>query len=608
MSGPRLPNNQPFINMGGQHRQVPVPSTHPMPQLIDRMSGGVPIGMPPSILSLSSTSSPTMCSPSPFNATPRGFQPTEPIKISDISNERMTERDAKEQLSSYVGIRLEKIDNLNDVDEFGHPRRSAWEKVRQIIETGSTKQEAARHIHFLERTTKSVREKKAGLSPVIQRQLERAREMLQENEPDQRYHYILVQFESHLKEMKPNQVIYMTKEERERKQSKSSKKEKSKPQYDRVSITAYFKRVPKPNQNAKRMLEEKDRRPQIGHQQMFPLSPSVQTSLQSPTPLMSPMPPIATPAVPPPRGIQPHQSIPVRPLGIVAPKQIVEDGRANETVQGKGDDGEGFSKHGVQIIQHDRDQSLQDHDKVDGRTHVQEKSNVQIMPAGKRPPQIYHSSTQSSDSRRSSGSSWSSSHDDAMTAESSVGSSSQSSKISRGRTTERPQQRDTAQFGRPGLLREHSRERTSDGRDGYPPRDLRPSVRHVPANLGIPKVGLERRAYNLGRSDFQAPRPRVIQIQSGIRRVSPSEARQEILSDSVDRAGNRLERLRLGNDAPSERSVRWKDDAELGKFEDMRQRGALRARTQGARDDLSPVEHKTRWTELQAKEYMRNRQ
>ena len=623
MSGPRLPSVEQLNVMRGQdhhHSQAPPPPPiHPMPHPIDRMSGGLPIGMPPSIRSMSSITSPTICSPSPFHATPQGPPSREPIKISDISNERITEKDAREQLSSFIVMRLEKIDNSHDVDEFGLPLRSAWEKVRQIVETGITKQEAAREIHALERETKSVSEKKAALSSVIQRQLEVAGQMLQEKELDSRYHYVLVQFRSHLKKLDNDRLIYMSKQEKDKKHAKHAKKGKSKPKFERVSITAYFKRTPKLGQSAKKILEEDARNQQTSQLQlMSPVAPLVQSPLQVPVPILNPLSP-TTLAGKWSGSVPTHPATPVRPPGNEMPEQRVDDERSKETTQNKGGDGRPLSVHGVQIIQsNERERAAPGAPKdSNGNVPIQERPRAPVVLAGKTPSQGYNGSPRNSASSLSSGStlsskgSWSSDQSDTRTAESSVGSGSDSSKISRGRSLKRPQHEEHAELDRVSIPRRNSRERSYDEPRLYPPTEPTPSVRWVPANPSVSKFDLGRRNLGPGRSELETPRPYAIRVQSGVRRVSPPEAKQEILDDGVEQVGDHLGRFRF-EDAPRRvRNVRFEDDAEFERLEeDIQQRRALRARLQGTRQigDFSPSEYKSRWSEHEAREYMMNRQ
>jgi hypothetical protein len=192
---------------------------------------------------------------------PAHYRERRPVAISDIRNERMTEADARELLSTWVIQRFEKLDD-DEIDDEGFPLRPTWENVIRTEVRDLSKQEATRQVRTLDRMGQSVAEKKASLSTAQQRQLERAQEELQRFEPDQRYIYILAQLDHQLKKLDHRPVEYYGHKGKNReskhvtvgrRRSSSTKK-----LYERVSLTAYFKRLPRPEENAIAMHQQRE--------------------------------------------------------------------------------------------------------------------------------------------------------------------------------------------------------------------------------------------------------------------------------------------------------------------------------------------------------------
>ncbi|KAH7146218.1 hypothetical protein EDB81DRAFT_947234 [Dactylonectria macrodidyma] len=179
--------------------------------------------------------------------------------ISDTRSERFTEAEAREYLSSYIIVILEKLEEPHDVDDEGYHFIPTWDKARFTMQTDIPQQEIRRRVYILDRDSKSVTEKKAACSLHIQNQLELTQESLSQTDPDNRFDYNLVQFDSTFRKFDSQEPQYIKKNEK-RKKKKSGM---SKSRLERVSITAYFKRTPNLRNNCLSMLREKEREQQV---------------------------------------------------------------------------------------------------------------------------------------------------------------------------------------------------------------------------------------------------------------------------------------------------------------------------------------------------------
>ncbi|CAM1502947.1 Fc.00g077230.m01.CDS01 [Cosmosporella sp. VM-42] len=626
MSGD-LPPGVVEFNGGAQPRfntRPPVPPVHPMPQPQARAPGSIPFGMAPAGMgpanqAVMSGGLPPTFPPPPHHAVPRDLRSRQTVEISDIRNERLTEADALERLSSYVVLRLEKADISNDFDELSHPTRFSWEKILQVEQSGISKQEAARQVASLDRETKSVLEKKAALSGTIQRQLEVAGEKLARTDSDPRYHYILVQFESKLRKLETRQAEYASRSKRERKyNNKHSKKEKSKPKYERVSITAYFKRIPKPGQSCKRMLEERERDREIEQhmsEQMSLPSPTQHMPMHIPAHMPTHFPPVAQPM----GGAPIAHGAPVNPVPSAMPKPDFQDKPMKPIQQDKEEKNVKPGNQGVQmkhLNQEKPDRQTSSGKDNQNKPSGQGKPVTEIASNGKR-SQGYHGSPRSSRSSLSSEASFMTNESDFITPQSSIGSSSRSSKLARGRTLVRHEQQGQPEHYGVDPLRQHTKDEPDYVLDRQPARRPLSPAFPFAENLGSPREEepmRQRQAHYPSRfEDEDSMRPRTLPpriIQRGVRRVAPFEAKREIRSDLIDRVGSRLERLRLEDIAKHERRLRFDHDDEFVRLpEDIRQRRGLQARLRGrGADGYMPMEREDRWPEPEARTYMASRE
>lgn len=603
-------------NMQNQHMQ---PQNQPMMHM----------GPPPSF------------PPPPQHAVPHDLRPRNTVEISDIRSERFTEADARERLSSYVVIRLEKTDNAYDVDEEGFPLTPTWEKVRQITQTDLSQQEIKRQVRVLERETKPLTEKKAACSLAIQRQLELTQEKLSQTDPDKRFCYKLVQFESKLRKLEERELQYIEKYNKGGKKDKKgkkyvtthSKKSKSKPKYERVSITAYFKRTPTPEQSGLRLLEEREQRMRMPPPpQQMPVSfPPVMHPAGGPTLPMHPAnpgPPINSMPPPnpgPPAGVQKNTAPPNnQPKQPPPPKNPPKP-----PTQGKPDTGGKGGKEGK-----------------DNNQPKPMTPNVQVITVGKN-MKAYRGSPRSSDGSLTSEDSYSSSST-GSTPQSSLGSAPNSHKRGRGRSRTPVQRIKLPEHFGVVIPRQHSQHEKNYIVDSYPPRIA--VAEQVPfpssqfSSVNMAPLRQDRRPIlhddELFRQDRRPIRPilrddepfrqdrrpilrddepshkrrttllppRIHQQRPSVRLVAPSEARHEVLQDGLERVEGRLERLRL--DAAYRDEEFRRDDERFDRLaEEPRRRVVLpnRFRDTFAEDQILR-ERESRWPERDAHEYMRQRE
>ncbi|KAI1754384.1 hypothetical protein F4782DRAFT_53706 [Xylaria castorea] len=198
------------------------------------------------------------------------------IQIQDVREDLMSESDMKEELSDYVIVRFEKVNDKDEIDEHGRPKWPSWEQAIKTEDWSIPKKEAIRKIRQLNYTTKSVLDKKNSLTPPLKRQIDRTqeeltrREELERREPGlAKYQWTLAQIDHQLRAIEPyfpNSLNYpsgrghqsitrriSSKRSHSKGSSRHSKKKKA---YERLSLTAYFKRVPRPGVDIQRMWQE----------------------------------------------------------------------------------------------------------------------------------------------------------------------------------------------------------------------------------------------------------------------------------------------------------------------------------------------------------------
>lgn len=421
--------------------------------------------------------------PLPLHMVPDNMRQPSLVENSDIRNEQRTNASKAEELSSYQVFRFEKVQGENEFDEEGNLLLPSWYNVRRYKIPGMSKPDIVRVVRKLNEEEGYVAEKKEKLFDAQKRQLEKTLDELTRREPDQRYCYVLAQFDQQFEKLerrrdgyydKNNQLIVADepkksggkykekerereKEDRKRRNSnswyrsdpKDGKKHKSKKKTT-VSITAYFKRTPKDEANIDAMYYEYKQNvsnnasnappnfrpgqngmpyPQQNHPQNFPPQHSQMQGGMGHHPQM-----------------QQHQQIPVpppmpmqqRPRTPQAPQQQ----RALPPPIIKQDDGRGGAKP----------------QKLNKPHTVAQKVKVVKMPAGNRRNKSrgrYHESSSRSSSSSIVDSDWS---DDEHTAPSSIEDSSDyNGKRGRGGPQVRARSRSRSQHRGPSATRFHQK-------------------------------------------------------------------------------------------------------------------------------------------------------
>ncbi|RTE72230.1 hypothetical protein BHE90_013364 [Fusarium euwallaceae] len=209
------------------------------------------------------TSYPTPPSPPP-GAVPRDLRPRDAVPISDLRHERLTEADARELLSTFYVIRLERAHNPNDVDSEGYALKPSWDMVHQYIQTNYPQEDARRRVAQLMKETKPVYEKKRAKEASIQRQIEIVLDDFSRRELDPRFIFTLAQFESQYRRLDDRSVSSgrrrrSHRHHHSRKSRKHSNRSRS-PRKERQAIIIYLKRTPAKGENGLRMLQEENQR------------------------------------------------------------------------------------------------------------------------------------------------------------------------------------------------------------------------------------------------------------------------------------------------------------------------------------------------------------
>ncbi|KAI0002747.1 hypothetical protein F4779DRAFT_117394 [Xylariaceae sp. FL0662B] len=251
--------NQGFFQLNGPNRAQ---HAGPSPGL-----GGRPVGPP----------APLMHPPAP----PRAGLPADlfggpSIEVSDVSHSLKTVGDMTAELTEYAIFRFEKMPVQSQYDDEGRPLQPTWDRAIRTRVPGMSPKETARQIQHLNRTSLTVTDKKNLLSPVLQRQIDTAQENLTRHDPDLgNYHWILAQIEHQLRPITPYAIRrgdYPVRHQYKapsRRRTRSSKSRGQRRVYERISLTAYFKRIPRPNVHIPTLYEVKKKMAFPQHNQMM---------------------------------------------------------------------------------------------------------------------------------------------------------------------------------------------------------------------------------------------------------------------------------------------------------------------------------------------------
>ncbi|KFA67444.1 hypothetical protein S40285_00168 [Stachybotrys chlorohalonatus IBT 40285] len=190
--------------------------------------------------------------------------------VVDIRKNRMSEADAREKLSTYVVVRMQKK------DPYGNKEPPTWANAEHIIATEISQAEAARKVHELKSFGRSVVDKTNELSPAIQAQLTEAIDNLQQTERDPRYYYELAQLDWKVKKINTPRYEYLTRERGKKYVIEPHRsKSRSKVHFERVSVTAFFKRMPRPEIDALELLRQQEASQRMGARAPEPAGPRV---------------------------------------------------------------------------------------------------------------------------------------------------------------------------------------------------------------------------------------------------------------------------------------------------------------------------------------------
>lgn len=259
--------DQPFIQISGdggrggqQHHQGQGPRQMHQPQI---QHGFPPQGQGPRQMQQG------FPPPPPRDAIPADLLNNRPVfEVADIRDHLVTESDMRRRLTQYKAVRFEKLTGQDPYDDDdGERAQSGWERAIKTQVQGMSKKDMLELISRLDLTTQDVIQKRAALSPTLQNQLDLELAKLSRDEYDpQNYVWTLTQIDQQLQEVPyfaPQHDVYIHRERKAHRTSKHHSKHKNKKKYsippaprmepkrywERVSLTAYFKRSPRTQVN-----------------------------------------------------------------------------------------------------------------------------------------------------------------------------------------------------------------------------------------------------------------------------------------------------------------------------------------------------------------------
>ncbi|KAM0588914.1 hypothetical protein ACHAP1_007853 [Verticillium nonalfalfae] len=200
--------------------------------------------------------------PPPYDKIPPAFQTN--VVISDIRDDSQKEAEYRENLADYLVFRFEKLNDPGDVDEGGNRRKPNWEKAtRTRVEM--SKEAAAGEVFRLKRKHRQLWEKKHALEPAQRLHLDQTLQLLQEGEHDQRFYYELVQIKEksidkctaesrlhskHYRDYRDGRKSATTRPKATASQDSRGRGPGEQRKREQLSITAFYKRLLRPELNA----------------------------------------------------------------------------------------------------------------------------------------------------------------------------------------------------------------------------------------------------------------------------------------------------------------------------------------------------------------------
>ncbi|KAI1637640.1 hypothetical protein F4809DRAFT_310515 [Biscogniauxia mediterranea] len=219
----------------------------------------------------------------PRNPLPVDMRGGPPVQISDVRQDCLSEAEMAAQLTEYFTYRFEKLTESGEYDDNGQPRRPTWDRAIRSQVRHMSQEEMARRIRYLDQHSQPLTAKKNTLSPVLQRQIDKAQQELMNNDPDSmNYQWVLAQVEHQLKEWPVYTETKLPHCSTPRKHCPTKKRSKpsahrscKKKFYERISLTTYFKRIPRPGAPIQALWINKYRRPQMPQNMQPPPPPPV---------------------------------------------------------------------------------------------------------------------------------------------------------------------------------------------------------------------------------------------------------------------------------------------------------------------------------------------
>lgn len=238
--------------------------------------------------------------PPPMEAVPLELRFRAPqVEVTDVSEHVMSYSEMAARCSDILVFRFEKCrdNNRQSLDRDDEDVvKSSWEQAIRTRVTSQSQKELSREVRRLDKETDDVLKKKNDLSPALQRQLDRTYSELAAGEHDSAtYQWTLAQIDQQLRPVDPANTMFRTEyhtvtrphrdegkkhpkkkgKDKIRSRNKNNTKAKktssaSKAKHgshppsnnvylERVSLTAYFKRAPRPNVDVATLLQHKKR-------------------------------------------------------------------------------------------------------------------------------------------------------------------------------------------------------------------------------------------------------------------------------------------------------------------------------------------------------------
>ncbi|KAI1267273.1 hypothetical protein F5Y18DRAFT_334099 [Xylariaceae sp. FL1019] len=210
-------------------------------------------------------------------------------QINDVTRDLLSEADMIEELSEYRIFRFEKMTDKNMYDEHGRRKWLSWEKALRTEDMSISSQAASERIRHLNMTSKPVIDKKNSLTTPLKRQIDSTLESLVRSEPDLgNFQWVLAQVDHQLRPLGPYYTSgakhHDSRKHRHSSHRPSSRKksnsrqgrhhEKRTKAYERLSLTAYFKKIPRPGVGITRLWQRKRAGQERMNQPDFPSNPN----------------------------------------------------------------------------------------------------------------------------------------------------------------------------------------------------------------------------------------------------------------------------------------------------------------------------------------------